>query len=133
MEQNQKYCKHCGELIDKDCIICPKCGKQVEELKTATPNQPNIVTNNANTNVNQNTVSGGAPGYGVSSKSRLVALLLCFFLGVLGVHRFYAGKVGSGVLYLCTGGICGIGVIYDLIKILTGTFRDGLGLPIKNW
>ncbi|NHJ33285.1 MAG: NINE protein [Asgard group archaeon] len=69
----------------------------------------------------------------VSEKSRLVALLLCFFLGYLGIHRFYAGKNGSGVLYLCTYGLLGIGVLVDLILILSGSFTDNRGLPIVDW
>ena len=35
--ENQKFCKHCGEVIDKDCVICPKCGKQVEDIKAEQP------------------------------------------------------------------------------------------------
>lgn len=46
MENNQKYCKHCGELIDVECVICPKCGKQVEELKGNKDN-PIIINNSA--------------------------------------------------------------------------------------
>lgn len=53
--ENQKFCKFCGAIIDKDCVICPKCGKQVEELKSA---QPNVVINNTNTNANVNTIRG---------------------------------------------------------------------------
>ena len=45
MENNQKYCKHCGELIDKDCVVCPKCGKQVEDLTSA--HDKNIIINNS--------------------------------------------------------------------------------------
>lgn len=45
MENNQKYCKHCGELIDKDCVVCPKCGKQVENLSST--NDKNIIINNS--------------------------------------------------------------------------------------
>ena len=47
--ENQKFCKHCGEVIDKDCVICPKCGKQVEDIKAE---QPSVVINNTNTNAN---------------------------------------------------------------------------------
>ncbi len=68
-----------------------------------------------------------------SEKSRLVALLLCFFLGYIGIHRFYAGKIGSGILYLCTYGLFGIGVLVDLIMLLTGSFTDDNGLPIIDW
>lgn len=46
MEQGKKYCKHCGEIIDSECIICPKCGKQVEELKSKT-DSPIIINNSA--------------------------------------------------------------------------------------
>jgi len=56
----------------------------------------------------------------------LIPFLLCLFLGVFGVHRFYLGYIGMGVLYLLTGGLCGIGVLVDLILILTG------GLKRKN-
>lgn len=42
-----KYCKHCGEIIDADCVVCPKCGKQVEELKGSKPE--NIYINNTAT------------------------------------------------------------------------------------
>ena len=44
-----KFCQHCGEKIDKECVVCPKCGKQVADLKAE---QPNIIINNSNTNTN---------------------------------------------------------------------------------
>lgn len=69
----------------------------------------------------------------ISVKNRLAALLLCFFLGVLGIHRFYVGKIGTGLLYLITGGIAGLGVIIDFIMILCGSFTDKGGLFVKNW
>lgn len=68
----------------------------------------------------------------VSPKSRAVAALLCFFLGYLGVHRFYAGKVGTGILWLLTFGLFGIGELIDFIMIICGAFKDSSGLPIKN-
>lgn len=44
-EETKKYCKHCGELIDMDCIVCPKCGKQVEILGGSKEQQ--IIINNS--------------------------------------------------------------------------------------
>lgn len=69
----------------------------------------------------------------VSPKSRLVTLLLCMFLGGFGIHHFYVNKVCLGILYLCTYGLFGIGVLVDFILILTGAFKDGRGLPITEW
>ncbi len=68
-----------------------------------------------------------------SPKKRLVALLLCFFLGVLGVHRFYVGKVGTGILWLVTLGVLGIGALVDLIMIIIGSFKDNEGRVLEEW
>ncbi len=69
-----------------------------------------------------------------SEKSRLVALILCFFLGWLGVHRFYVGKIGTGLLMILTiGGFLGIWPLIDLIMIAAGSFKDKKGLPIIDW
>ena len=68
------------------------------------------------------------PDEPVSAYSGLVALLLCFFLGYLGIHRFYVGKIGTGILWLVTGGIFGVGWLIDLIVIACGRFRDSSGL-----
>ncbi|MDO4519167.1 MAG: TM2 domain-containing protein [Eubacteriales bacterium] len=66
----------------------------------------------------------------VSHKSRAVAFCLCFFLGWLGVHRFYAGKIGTGILYIFTIGLFGIGWLVDLIKIAAGKFEEKNGAVI---
>jgi TM2 domain-containing membrane protein YozV len=58
-----------------------------------------------------------------SGKSQLVALILVFFLGWLGIHRFYLGYTGLGILYLLTGGIFGIGVIVDFVRIILGDLK----------
>jgi hypothetical protein len=68
-----------------------------------------------------------APG---EAKSWMVTLLLCIFAGGFGVHRFYVGKIGSGVAQLLTVGGCGIWALVDLIMILTGKFTDAQGRPL---
>jgi TM2 domain-containing membrane protein YozV len=66
-----------------------------------------------------------------SDKDFLATLLLCLFVGVLGVHRFYVGKIGTGVLWLFTGGLFGIGWLVDLIFIITGNFTDKQGNVVR--
>ena len=99
------FCQHCGAQINDNAVICVKCGCAV---------------NGANPKSN-----------GVNNRWLLVALL-CFFLGGLGVHRFYVGKIGSGVLQLLTCGGCGIWALIDFIMILTGNFTDANGIRIEN-
>ena len=69
----------------------------------------------------------------MSEKRILPAFLLCFFLGVFGAHRFYAGKIGTGILELFTVGGLGIWWLADLILIATGSFKDGDGHKIIEW
>lgn len=127
-------CTYCGKPFCKDCLVEVKgkmycksdLDKVFDENKAAasTP-QINITNTSSNVNTNQN---AGMPMH--SQKSKVVALLLCLFLGGLGIHRFYVGKIGTGILYLLTCGFFGIGAIIDLILIAVGSFKDKYGYPL---
>lgn len=110
LQPGKKFCKHCGQQIDQDCIVCPICGKQVEDLKSS---QQPVVINNTNTN----TVDVKMENRG-KEKNKWVAFVLCLFLGLVGAHKFYEGKILMGVIYIFTGGLLLIGCIIDLIAIL---------------
>lgn len=68
-----------------------------------------------------------------SEKSRLVVLILCWFLGFFGVHRFVVGKIGTGVLMLFTLGGLGLWWFIDVLMILVGSFRDSDRKRIFYW
>lgn len=111
-KKETKFCKHCGEKILKEAVICIHCGLQVEELKQS----ESIVINNSNVN---NGSSATHYRRRISrEKNKWIALMLCFFLGFFGGHKFYEDKTGLGVLYLFTGGLFGIGWLVDLITLL---------------
>lgn len=112
-EEKTKFCKHCGEKIPYDAVICTKCGRQVENLE-GNAAQPNIVINNSNQNLNQNVNAVHAGRW----RNKWVAFFLCLFLGFFGAHKFYEGKIGMGILYLLTVGIFGFGWIIDCIILL---------------
>lgn len=112
------YCSNCGKQIADGTKFCPECGTS---QNGAAPQQPviNVVNNNTNTNVNK--------VYGYVHKSKWVAFFLCLFLGYFGAHRFYVGKIGTGIIWLFTFGFFGIGWILDLIFIFVGLFKDKAG------
>lgn len=106
------FCQKCGAQIDDAAVVCPTCGVPTQNYQqNAQPQQP--VINVVNSNTNTNVVNGSG-----KAKNKWVAFLLCFFLGYLGAHKFYEGKIGMGILYLFTAGLFGIGWIVDIIRIL---------------
>lgn len=121
-EYKTKFCKHCGNKIPEDAVVCNVCGRQVEELKYSSVGQPSIVINNDNTssnaNVNANINENINENQFGKPKNKWVAFVLCLFLGFFGAHKFYEEKIGMGVLYILTLGLFGIGYLVDLIVIL---------------
>ena len=69
---------------------------------------------------------------GTSDKSRKVAIILCLLGGFFGLHRFYVGRIGSGILYFFTVGGFFVGVVIDLFHLLFGSFRDNVGAPLRR-
>jgi hypothetical protein len=118
--EKEKYCENCGAAIDREAVVCPKCGVALGALKEQ------ILREQARKERRGNAENS-------SEKSRLVAILLCWFLGVFGVHRFYVGKIGTGILWVLTLGCLGVGVLVDLILIAAGSFKDKDGKPLLDW
>lgn len=132
---SEKYfCPECGASLESGVKFCPNCGKSIQP--TAQPvAQPQVQSSSQAVNVNvvmpqQQVVIGELPP---SPLSRGVALLLCVFLGYLGVHKFYLGNIGMGVIYLLTFGFFGIGPFVDFFVILLGGSRDVKGRLLVNW
>lgn len=104
------YCKHCGAQINDNAVVCIKCGCAVNDsFNTAKA-------------FNQNT----------SEKDWLVTAILCFFLGCMGAHRFYVGKIGTAILMILTCGCLGIWSFIDFIFIIAERFTDDNGKVIRN-
>lgn len=110
LQPGMKYCKYCASQIPMEAVICVKCGRQVEQLSGIPNANPQVIINNT---AQQTVLPAGR------RKDKWVAFVLAFFLGFLGVHRFYEGKIGTGILWLLTGGMLGIGWLVDWITILT--------------
>lgn len=128
MDNSKMYCRYCGNIIDADSAFCPVCGGRLSmdrSMPQAQPVQqtqpPQVVIYNTNTNTNSNVNQNTAVGFAPRPRNKWVAFLLCLFLGIFGAHKFYDGKPGMGILYLFTMGLFGIGVLIDLIVIITRT------------
>jgi len=70
----------------------------------------------------------------ISEKEKTTALILAILgvFGVAGIHRFYTGKIGTGILWLLTGGLLYIGTIVDIVRIANGNFRDKEGAIVRK-
>lgn len=142
------YCPKCGAEVNESAAFCPACGNQIGQTANnsggpggadqhySPSGQPiiNIYNTNANANVNTNVNKNGYGGATCSPYNKNMALILCIlgFLGLAGLHRFYVRKNGSGIIYIFTIGLFGIGTIIDLFLILSGGFRDSNGFPLRH-
>ena len=105
------YCSNCGKQIDDKAVICIGCG---------VPTQNYVTPRNSGFQLMDTPIPEGRFDW-------LTTLLLCFFLGVFGVHSFYTKKTTIGIAQLLTFGGCGIWTTIDLIMIIVGSFKDGDG------
>lgn len=127
---NAVFCRKCGCRLDPSDIFCSRCGartdgesqtQSVNGTQTASsrtesaPHVQNVYNYNYNygTNINGEYIRM-EPGM----KNKWVSVILCLIFGVFGAHRFYEGKILSGILYACTLGLGGIGWLIDLIILL---------------
>lgn len=134
------YCAYCKTHILNPGQKCPNCGStrfltdDEPPRQTADSSEPRVEYRTVYVEkpvyVEQPVYRGKTILRTSSSKSWIVALVLCLLAGGLGFHRFYVGKVASGVFYLLTFGWFGIGWLVDLITILSGNFCDSYGLPL---
>ena len=112
--KGDKYCQNCGKPTDPIAEFCPSCGVRLSQAQVQM-----------------------ATGAGVSPKSRLVVTLLsslpACILGVCGIHRFYLGKIWTGIAMLLTLGGLGVWALIDFIFAVSGKMKDKEGRPITRW
>lgn len=133
-------CPNCG--AHGNGKFCEYCGSELPRSAPETVSNDNSHTTIINNyyqsappqgeNANSHPIYQYSHGDINSSKSKVITLLLAIFLGYFGAHHFYVGKIGMGILYLFTAGLCGIGWIVDICLIASGSFKDSNGLPIKQ-
>lgn len=116
------FCPSCGNNIDDSAKFCKSCGAKTDAAAVAPQTSPQQQYHQPQSHYQQPPIGQPAEG-----KDWLITLLLCIFLGGLGVHRFYAGHTITGILMLVTAGGCGIWVVIDIIMIVTGAFKDSDG------
>ena len=120
-------CARCSRENPMGAAFCTGCGAPLPQPQVQPqPQQPHVPPT-----YYAQPVYGNQYSQPCSQYSRWLAFVLCFFVGVLGVHRFYVGKVGTGILYLCTGGLFGIGWLIDIIMIACGSFTDMAGFQLR--
>lgn len=101
------FCSKCGNPCQSGDLFCKSCGNNITGMTSGN--------------------AGTMPNTDYSQKSAAAAYFLCMFLGFFGIHRFYVGKIGSGILMLLTFGGVGIWVLIDLILIACARFSDKEG------
>ncbi|HEX7715188.1 MAG TPA: TM2 domain-containing protein [Bacillota bacterium] len=121
------YCRNCGKEVAEQAVYCVACG--------VPPKKGSKFCQNCGAESDSQAVVCTKCGVRLvrgEAKDWLTTLLLAIFLGGLGVHRFYTGHIGTGVLQLLTLGGCGIWALIDIILIATDSFKDYEGNPLTK-
>ena len=127
-------CSSCGADNPDGVLYCEACGAHMQtasqDPNTYYENQQHYQQPAPNQNYHYYHVEQTTKV--ISPCNRWLAFVLCLFLGYIGIHRFYVGKIGTGLLYVFTCGLFGIGTLVDLILIAMGSFTDSAGLMLKE-
>jgi ribosomal protein L37E len=118
------FCRNCGKEVFEQAVMCVACG--------VPPKAGKKYCNNCGAETNpiaEMCVKCGVKLASPSTEGKewMPTLLICLFLGVFGIHRFYTGHVAIGLLQLLTLGGCGIWTLIDFALILTGSYKDSKG------
>ncbi len=131
------YCKNCGAEINENAVACMTCGFAKGNGEKFCANCGKELNPGAAICISCGAAIKPAVVAGGEQKSKLVAVLLAFFLGGIGIHDFYLGYNRNGiikiVLSFCTGVGGGIWALIDFIRLLTGSLHtDANGVELKN-
>ena len=131
------FCKNCGSEIDANAAVCVKCGFRKGTGNKYCQNCGVEVAEGQAVCVNCGFALAAAPTVIGEQKSKLVAVLLAFFLGSIGIHDFYLGYNKNGIIKIiltcCTGVGGSIWALIDFIRLLTGSLNvDANGVPLKK-
>ena len=132
------FCRNCGNQMANEAAICVSCGVPVGRGNNYCPNCAEATNPNAQVCIKCGMGVNMNSGFGEAQKSKLVAGLLGIFLGSLGIHRFYLGYTGIGIIQIAVSIVtCGIGSLWGFIEgilILAGSSitKDAKGNPLKD-
>lgn len=122
-------CRNCGQEVAEQAVLCVACGvpprsgtKYCQSCGADTNPQAEMCVS-----------CGVRLAADVPPKSRIAVSLLAYFLGSFGIHRFYLGQTGLGILMLLTLGGLGIRALIDFVRAVAGVMKDKDGKPITNW
>jgi hypothetical protein len=121
------YCRNCGNEVSEKAIMCVSCGTPPKAGDKFCFNCKAETTSNATICMKCGVSLKHENLSDAEGKDWLTTVLLCFFLGIFGIHRFYTGHTAIGVVQLLTLGGCGIWTLIDFIIIIVGNFKDAKG------